>query len=208
MDETKPLPKFVKYTLGRSCNLINDSKSNCGNRVPKELISRFVKSCPTCQVRRGATQISSSFDPGEDEPSSQISQKPSLEVSLKKASELLHPSSSLDMPLKTAGFNTTSTFEQQNRWMTPLSPQETMPDRDSSITAITANNNMSTEIYNTAPPSMASCSNGNSQGTNFLPSNSYSANSTSSAVCSSAQVSHLGLSHSHHYTIKNEQAYM
>jgi hypothetical protein len=28
-----------------------------GQRVPKELISRFVKICPTCQVRRGGTRL-------------------------------------------------------------------------------------------------------------------------------------------------------
>jgi hypothetical protein len=27
------------------------------NRVPKELISRFVKICPTCQVRRGGSRL-------------------------------------------------------------------------------------------------------------------------------------------------------
>lgn len=37
------------------------SPSNCPNkfnRVPKELISRFVKICPTCQVRRGGSHLS------------------------------------------------------------------------------------------------------------------------------------------------------
>lgn len=31
--------------------------TNCIIRVPKELIARFVKICPTCQVRRGGSRL-------------------------------------------------------------------------------------------------------------------------------------------------------
>ena len=91
-------------------------------RVPKELISRFVKLCPTCQVRRGANRSS----PPGSEKSPEESYPPSPETaspaSRRDSLATKRDSVSAHSPLSMAGFS--STFQQQNRWMTPLQPSE------------------------------------------------------------------------------------
>ena len=61
-DETKRLLKFDGFTHGeqysrRLVTLGSSSFIDTSHRVPKELISRFVKICPTCQVRRGGSRL-------------------------------------------------------------------------------------------------------------------------------------------------------
>jgi hypothetical protein len=83
-------------------------------RVPKELISRFVKMCPTCRVRRPSRDEphhhgdDTTPPSDEDMPDSPISRRGS-EVDVKRGSMTAHAA---------AGFS--STFAQQNRWMTDL----------------------------------------------------------------------------------------
>jgi len=58
--ETRLLPRFDEFIHGRqieSCLYIWDFSTHRFLRVPKELISRFVKICPTCQVRRGGSRL-------------------------------------------------------------------------------------------------------------------------------------------------------
>jgi hypothetical protein len=98
-------------------------------RVPKELISRFVKMCPTCKIRR----------PSRDErhstastPASDDEMPDSPEVRRTSFAEPKRESLSLAPPM---GFS--STFAQQNRWMADL-------PSDKSKTK--------TEYYETMPP--------------------------------------------------------
>jgi hypothetical protein len=46
--------------VGDVGNLQSNNGADYFKRVPKELISRFVKICPTCQTRRGALQMTHS----------------------------------------------------------------------------------------------------------------------------------------------------
>lgn len=57
---TRPLHKSGAFIHGkRHYELVaaRNSVTNQASRVPKELISRFVKICPTCQVRRGGSRL-------------------------------------------------------------------------------------------------------------------------------------------------------
>lgn len=52
-------PIFPLFEDGIHSSTINPANANAAilSRVPKELISRFVKICPTCQVRRGGSRL-------------------------------------------------------------------------------------------------------------------------------------------------------
>jgi hypothetical protein len=89
--------------------------------VPKELISRFVKLCPTCQVRRGGGRASTqeSEKSPEDYTHSPETRSPESRRSSLAMTRYLGPSNS---PVS-MGFS--ANLQHQNRWMTPLQPEET-----------------------------------------------------------------------------------
>ena len=114
--------------------------------MPKELISRFVKLCPTCSIRRPSQRDVDAPAGDKDSPEGEsgcpdtpLSGRDSL-ATPKRESVSVHP------PLSMHGFS--STFAQQNRWMTDLpasksraeyyetmSPASYAPNDESSATA-------------------------------------------------------------------------
>ena len=60
------------------------------NRVPKELISRFVKICPTCQIRRGGSRVT---------PPASLRGSPKLETATPAQPLLLSPPDSRGEPI-------------------------------------------------------------------------------------------------------------
>ena len=165
------------------------------SRVPKELISRFVKLCPTCQVRRGTNRNS----PPETEVQSPeaktdvSSPRIYAAVSSRKNSSVNgYNATTASLPLQTAGFKTTSTFQQQNRWMTPLQPQNDV--NHASPTSL--HNPLSRhDSYNTMPPMPLGCTNGNSSGLNFSSVNSYGNTNGTSSVYNSSTLAHSAHGH-------------
>jgi hypothetical protein len=104
--------------------------------VPKELISRFVKICPTCQVRRGAGRAStqeSEKSPDEYAHSPGTASPESRRSSLAMTRNMASASSPVLM-----GFS--ANLQHQNRWMTPLQPEETKyAQSDSSASTVLGN---------------------------------------------------------------------
>lgn len=87
--------------------------------MPKELISRFVKLCPTCQIRRGMKGANDDADSGaedHDGPDDMDSPVKSRRPSMPGTQE----SSMADMPAQFV--NSTSTFQNQNRWIEGFHP--------------------------------------------------------------------------------------
>lgn len=83
-------------------------------RVPKELISRFVKICPTCQIRRGTSRNSPTdedkeMDFGEEDVGDD--QKESKSRRTSRISQ--HADENQNQPFEGNG-----TFTNQNRWLT------------------------------------------------------------------------------------------
>ena len=74
--------------------------------MPKELISRFVKMCPTCKIRR----------PSRDERNGSIADSPPSDEDMPDSPEDRRASIPETKP--PMGFS--STFAQQNRWMADL----------------------------------------------------------------------------------------
>lgn len=113
-------------------------------RVPKELISRFVKLCPTCQVRRGgASARTSPPDSGRD--SYMHAQSPGLispPQSRRESIATRKNSMSIHSPVPLGGAGGASDFQRQNRWMTPT---------QTSHSSNAAVHNLSTSSYNTIP---------------------------------------------------------
>lgn len=92
--------------------------------MPKELISRFVKLCPTCQVRRGTSRNSPESPPSPEAKAAPLSPGTySITASRRNSTASGHTTPVASLPLQTAGFKTTPTFQQQNRWMAPMQPQ-------------------------------------------------------------------------------------
>jgi hypothetical protein len=180
-------------------------------RVPKELISRFVKLCPTCQVRRGTSRNS----PPESERSPEEMTDPqSPEVpcgpsSRKTSSAHKQIATSEHVPSQAAGFASSSAFEQQNRWMTPLPPQDSSIGRS---THLTINNTLNShEGYNTIPPIPMNCTNATPPGLSFSSGNPFVNGTTTSAAYAAGptyQASRGHLPTSHSYGVKIEQTYM
>ena len=90
------------------------------SRVPKELISRFVKLCPTCQVRRGSARAS----PPETDPGSYMhTRSPGfMSPPLSRRESIATRKSSMDIHSPTSHMGGTSDFQRQNRWMMPAQP--------------------------------------------------------------------------------------
>ncbi|KIW18184.1 hypothetical protein PV08_02472 [Exophiala spinifera] len=133
--------------------------------VPKELISRFVKLCPTCQVRRGTARNS----PPELErsPETRVNSHSPEDggVSESRKSSTSTRSTAVNnvtLPLLSAGFPSSAAFQQQNRWMTPLSPQQ-----DTLEINPVGSNNIKHEVYNTIPPMPITCADNAPAGMSF-----------------------------------------
>lgn len=117
------------------------------NRVPKELISRFVKICPTCQIRRGLKGGSPHTD-GRSPPdfADPCTPPPSPPQRLSDDSaSVSRPAIELPMQLVTG----TSAFQSQNRWLSGFQPHTTAHEnltsnRSSSTLKITSNTMNST----------------------------------------------------------------
>lgn len=179
-------------------------------RVPKELISRFVKLCPTCQVRRGPNRNS----PPESERSPEAmteGQSPDVpSVSSSRKNTLAHKQIPSNENLSSqAGFATSSTFEQQNRWMTPLPPQDVSMSRSNHLTI---NNNLNGhEGYSTIPPMPMNCSNATPPGLSFSSVSPFVNGSTGSAAFPTGSAYKPPRGHlptGHNYGVKLEQTYM
>ena len=113
------------------------------SRVPKELISRFVKLCPTCQVRRGGASARAS-PPDSDRDSYMQTQSPALispPQSRRESIATRTSSMSMQSPAALGGAGP-SDFQRQNRWMTP-----TQPTHSSNGTL----SNLPTSSYSTIP---------------------------------------------------------
>ncbi|EXJ93560.1 hypothetical protein A1O1_01952 [Capronia coronata CBS 617.96] len=179
--------------------------------VPKELISRFVKLCPTCQVRRGTNRNS----PPESEKSPEArmeAQSPdtaSATDSRKDSMAGRQPSLNINLPLQSAGFNSSSAFQQQNRWMTPLQPQQTETHRINDVSNGTNLN--SHETYNTMPPMPMNCTNSTLPGLAYSTVNNFGSDTTSSSAYSSdslTQVTHGHVPTENNYLVKAEHHYI
>lgn len=107
-------------------------------RVPKELISRFVKLCPTCQIRRGMNRNSPPGDaenlpdfndtdspPGDDESPTKSRRESTIS---NQGSSFLH------MPTQLV--NSSTTFQTQNRWLSDFHPQAAYEGMYSPMTTI------------------------------------------------------------------------
>lgn len=84
------------------------------SRVPKELISRFVKMCPTCRIRRPSRDATIDEDVEKTSPSDE--DMPDSPVCRRDSASNVKQESTSGQPRM--GFSTT--FAQQNRWMTDL----------------------------------------------------------------------------------------
>jgi hypothetical protein len=173
-------------------------------RVPKELISRFVKLCPTCQTRRGTNR---------DEP---IETSPKHEASDVTSPEMLSPPPSRREStiggLNSVGpslsfqqsFKTTAAWSQQNRWMTPAQPGG---DQDNLSPISTQGPIHRSDHYNTIPP--LSCTTASGPSYSFASSTSYGSNHTSPGYTSStlSQSSHGHVPTHTGYSIKMDTTY-
>lgn len=179
-------------------------------RVPKELISRFVKLCPTCQVRRGASRNS----PPESEKSPEATLETQSPETISTATSRKNPTmnGSLvnnSLPFQTAGFKSSSTFQQQNRWMTPLQPPQTETHHVSAAPTSTHINNH--ESYSTMPPMPLNCTNANPPGLTFPSVNTFgnvTATSSAYSTASIAQTAHAHVPTGPPYGLKIETHYI
>ncbi|KAJ9617725.1 uncharacterized protein PV06_01650 [Exophiala oligosperma] len=177
--------------------------------VPKELISRFVKLCPTCQVRRGTARNS----PPELERSpearmnSHSPEDSAVSGSRKNSTSSRSTTTNVTLPLLSAGFPSSAAFQQQNRWMTPLSPQQ-----DSMESNRLPSNNIKQEVYNTMPPMPITCADSAPTGMSFSSVNgSFSSVSTSSNAYSLTASGHTAHGHGstdHGYDSKTGPHYL
>jgi hypothetical protein len=180
------------------------------DRVPKELISRFVKLCPTCQVRRGTSRNS----PPECERSPeemtdpQSPEAPPKSSSRKNSSIHKNNTASESVQMQEAGFNTSSTFEQQNRWMTPLPPQDPTGFRTNNLAS--SNALSAHDGYSTIPPMPMTCTNATPPGLSFSV-NPFVNNATTSTAYSTGSIYKAPRGHlpaGHEYEVKLERNYM
>ena len=105
----------------RSAGIVRKQLAN-SLRVPKELISRFVKLCPTCQVRRGGASARTS-PPDSDRDSYMQTRSPGLispPQSRRESIATRKSSMSMHSPAALGGGGRASEFQRQNRWMTPI----------------------------------------------------------------------------------------
>lgn len=92
-------------------------------RVPKELISRFVKLCPTCQIRRGQNRGQDIKEDSLSPPSLDNDTVVDAESPIKSRHESTtrtQENSIMDLPMQLV--NSTSAFQNQNRWLSDFHP--------------------------------------------------------------------------------------
>ena len=158
--------------------------------MPKELISRFVKLCPTCQVRRGTSRNSPPESVKSPEATTEV-QSPetySATTSRKNSTASGHTTSA-SMSLQRVGYKTTPIFQQQNRWMTPLQP---LTESNNISPTSTLNPISRHDSYSTMPPMPMSCTNGNPPGLSFSAVNTYGITNGTSSAYNSSSVSRSG----------------
>jgi hypothetical protein len=98
---------YVADTNSRNCV----STRLIPGRVPKELISRFVKICPTCQVRRGGTRLTPPNSRRGSPPLELSSRSPKLpSPPISRRQSAIAGSACLDRPQL-------EYFQQQNNWV-------------------------------------------------------------------------------------------
>jgi hypothetical protein len=148
VDGTRLRHKCVEYILGEhvghlACVLANR------NRVPKELISRFVKICPTCKVRRGQGRGSPAASEKSPEPY-EASPETCSPSSRRDSSATKRGSVSVQSPVQLHG--SSSLFAHQNRWMTSAQPVEVQP---ASTNQYSSHTSMSTTSITPTTPSLS-----------------------------------------------------
>lgn len=109
---------------------IHDSLILTLYRVPKELISRFVKLCPTCQVRRGMNRNSPPNE-GKSPPDFNDTDSPPDDdeaptKARRESSISTQETSFLDMPAQLV--NGSPMFQNQNRWLSGFQPPHSAYD--------------------------------------------------------------------------------
>ena len=126
--------------------------------MPKELISRFVKLCPTCKVRRGQNRASSPMS--EKGSPEDYEQSPEINSPASRRDSIVTKRSSVSVQSPMQMHGSSSLFAHQNRWMTSTQPsdvkmsdsyQTTSPSSYLSHDAITPSSSaMSRSDYNMA----------------------------------------------------------
>ncbi|KAI1619503.1 hypothetical protein EDD37DRAFT_208265 [Exophiala viscosa] len=181
--------------------------------VPKELISRFVKLCPTCQVRRGTARNSppESVKSADTRMNTQSPDNIGVASSRKNSMSSRQSLASVTLPLQSAGFNSSATFQQQNRWMTPLPPQQTQMDIKMPLPTSSSNSVKIRDSYNTMPPIPMNHGHTTPSGLSFSSVNSYTSVSTPSTAYTSdslSQPTHGHVSTEHNYDLKAGHHYL
>lgn len=143
-------------------------------RVPKELISRFVKLCPTCQVRRGTSRNTPPHSEKGTEPctdtncSDETSGAYPRALSTSRTTTNRHPHLSPSQHLQATNFKAVSAvFEQQSRWMTPIQAQQSENHLTPHSPSSHIGSQCSHESYNTMPPMPMNCTNATPPGPPF-----------------------------------------
>lgn len=95
------------------------------------------------------------------------------------------PSVHVTLPLQSAGFNSSATFQQQNRWMTPLPPQQNQMEIKMPMPSSTSGGVKIRESYNTMPPIPMNHSHATPSGLSFSSVNSYTSVATPSTAYTS-----------------------
>ncbi|ETI24179.1 hypothetical protein G647_03548 [Cladophialophora carrionii CBS 160.54] len=156
--------------------------------VPKELISRFVKLCPTCQVRRGTSRNSPPESVKSPKANTDVQSPETYSSAGSRKNSRVGgiTAANASLPLQTAGFKTTPTFQQQNRWMTPIQPQT----GSAHVSPATTQNTISRhDSYNTMSQMPMSCTNTNPPGINFSSLHAYGTSNGASNVFTSSPLS-------------------
>lgn len=200
-----PSPTCLLMVSGVIDHSFPESDADVEVRVPKELISRFVKLCPTCRVRRGTSRNSPPECERSPEARTETQSPEATAAPNSRKNSMSHRQLMVNvtLPLQSAGFNTSSTFQQQNRWMTPLQPQQ--GDAGRVIPMSTSNAGNSHDSYNTIPPMSMNCTNATPPGLTFSSVNPFSRVTTPSSACSADSLSQATHGHGpahHHYGAK------
>jgi hypothetical protein len=123
-EETRLRSKSAACTHGSTTSFFSRLRLTL-LRVPKELISRFVKMCPTCRIRRPTQQEPESaaedkMNLSDDDCADSPIARGSAVATYKREPGSIQPA---------IGFS--SAFAQQNRWMTGLPNLKTKSEYDS-----------------------------------------------------------------------------
>ncbi|OQU98546.1 hypothetical protein CLAIMM_04315 [Cladophialophora immunda] len=169
--------------------------------VPKELISRFVKLCPTCQVRRGASRNSPPDSVKSPETNAEAHSPDALTIAGSRKGSTATRQGNVNpcLPLQTAGFKTSSAFQHQNRWMTPLQPHSETNHVSPALKHGPLDHG---DSYNTGPPLSLNGTHATPPGLNFPSVNNFGTVTANSPAYNSSS-----LSQSVHGNVPTEQAY-